>query len=241
MEDNVIAQIWDTITQVNPPPELFTIIVTAIAAVAVIAFRPLWRWGRNVITIVHEGGHAFVAVLTGRRLRGVRLHSDTSGLTYSAGDRRGFSAIATLFAGYVAPAALGLLSAWLISTGYVVLLLWLNLVLLAALALFIRNLYGMVATGVTGLVIFATVWWADAEIQSFIVYAGTWFLLFGAVRPVWETWAVRHRGQRQTDPDQLARITAVPAVVWLVLFAMLNLGALVLGIQLLTPQLWQQL
>lgn len=239
MESSALAQIWNTLTQVHPTPELVTIIATALAAVAVIAVSTAWRWARNVITIVHEGGHAFVAVLTGRRLHGVRLHADTSGLTYTAGDRRGFSAFATLFAGYIAPAALGLLSAWLISMGYVVLLLWLNLVLLAALALFIRNAYGMAATAVTGVVIFAVAWWANGDMQSIVVYAGTWFLLIGAVRPVWETWVHRRRGQRQSDPDQLAHITGVPAIVWLIVFAMLNVSALVLGIQLLTPQLWQ--
>ena len=40
--------------------------------------------------------------------------------------------------------------------------------------------------------------------------------------------------------DEISRRVGLIAV-WLVLFAMLNLGALVLGIQLLTPQLWQQL
>ena len=41
----------------------------------------------DAVTIAHEGGHAVAALLTGRRLRGIRLHSDTSGLTLSAGTR----------------------------------------------------------------------------------------------------------------------------------------------------------
>ena len=43
----------------------------------------MWRWTRTVPTIVHEGGHALVAVLTGRRLTGIRLHADTSGRVLS--------------------------------------------------------------------------------------------------------------------------------------------------------------
>ena len=39
----------------------------------------VWRVSRNAITIAHEGGHGLIALLTGRRLDGIRLHSDTSG------------------------------------------------------------------------------------------------------------------------------------------------------------------
>jgi len=70
------------------------------------------------VTLVHEAGHAVVAVLTGRRLNGIRLHSDTSGLTVSSGKPRGAGMIATAAAGYLAPAALGLGSVLLVDAGH---------------------------------------------------------------------------------------------------------------------------
>jgi Peptidase M50B-like len=55
-----------------------------VALVVVLDVRG-WQLARNAITIAHEGGHALVSVLTGRRLEGIRLHSDTSGETVSRG------------------------------------------------------------------------------------------------------------------------------------------------------------
>ena len=83
-------------------------IYCAAVALVMVLWTPIWRITRNFITIVHEGGHALVAVLTGRRLEGVRLHADTSGVTVSTGRDRGIGLIMTCFAGYASPALFGL-------------------------------------------------------------------------------------------------------------------------------------
>src|SRR5699024_12319039 len=67
-------------------------------------------------TITHEGGHALVALLTGRRLTGIRLNRDTSGVTLSRGRPRGAGIVVTLLAGYPAPALTGLAAALLRGT-----------------------------------------------------------------------------------------------------------------------------
>jgi hypothetical protein len=62
-----------------------------------------------------------------------------------------------------------------------------------------------------------------------------WFLLLGGVRPVGELQRLRGRGQlRDSDADQLARLTRVPGLLWVGLFGLVNVGALVLGGSLLT-------
>lgn len=48
----------------------------------------VWYLARNPITIAHEGGHALVSVLSGRRLERIQLHSG-SGETVSRGARDG--------------------------------------------------------------------------------------------------------------------------------------------------------
>ena len=68
-------------------------------AAVLVVLPPLWSVTRHVVTLVHEAGHAIVALLTGRRLNGIRLHSDTSGLTVSSGKPRGPGMIATAAAG----------------------------------------------------------------------------------------------------------------------------------------------
>ena len=89
------------------------------AAAVVLTWSPLgYRLVRHLATLLHEAGHAIVGVLVGRKLRGIRLHSDTSGLTVSRGKPAGPGMVATLLAGYPAPAVVGLAGAWLVSAGY---------------------------------------------------------------------------------------------------------------------------
>lgn len=230
---------WDTLVKVQPAPPVAIIIATGVVALALVVVRVLWRPTRNIITIAHEGGHALIAMLTGRRLHGIRLHSDTSGVTMTSGSRGGPSAVFTLLAGYLAPALIGLGAAFLISKGLIVLLLWAILALLVAMALFIRNFYGWLAMILTAFGVFALVWWAPENIQTAIAYGGSWFLLLGSVRPVGETWKLRYRTtERTTDPDQLAQITRIPAPVWLVVFFLGTIGSLAYGAGLLISFTW---
>ncbi len=82
------------------------VLLAAALALVAVAWPVSWRWTRTVVTIAHEGGHALVAVLTGRGLTGIRLHADTSGLTVSTGARRGPALVATFLGGYPAPSLL---------------------------------------------------------------------------------------------------------------------------------------
>ena len=69
-------------------------------------------------------GHALVSVLTGRRLEGIRLHSDTSGETVSRGRGSGPGMVLTAAAGDLTPPLLGAGAAVLLFTHHVTLLLW---------------------------------------------------------------------------------------------------------------------
>ena len=91
----------------QPLPPAWVIVVTALAALLVVVNTGAWRVAGKVITIAHEGGHALVSVLSGRRLDGIRLHSDSSGVTYSRGKRAGPGLVLTAAAGYVMPSLLG--------------------------------------------------------------------------------------------------------------------------------------
>ncbi|CAM3338354.1 M50 family metallopeptidase [Stackebrandtia soli] len=237
MNLDAITDLWDKLTAVQAAPDVAIVAATAIAALAVVFVNTTWRLARNVITIAHEGGHALVALMCGRRLHGIRLHGDTSGVTITQGQRRGLGATLTLLAGYLFPAIVGLFSAWLVWQGRIVALLWVTIVLLAAMALFIRNLYGALAIVATGFGVFAVAWWAAPDVQAIITYATTWFLLIGSVRPVWEVWAQRSR-RGGSDPEQLAEMTRIPAVMWVLLFAVVNVGSLALGTSMLLPDLW---
>lgn len=234
---NLSDSFGDLIDQVlgtQPDPPGLLVAVTGALALAVVAIQPVWRLARNGITIAHEGGHALVAVLVGRRLSGIRLHSDTSGLTVSRGKPTGLGMILTLLGGYPAPALLGLGGAWLLAAGRITLLLWASLVLLFAVLLMIRNLYGLLSVLVAGTAIFLVSWYTEPAVQAAFAYGLVWFLVLGAVRPPWELQAQRwRRGARDSDADQLARLTLVPGLAWVGFFMVVTLAALALAAVLL--------
>jgi hypothetical protein len=229
-----LTDLWDHLFGAQPDPPPLLVLITGVIALAVVLTRVPWRIGRNAITIAHEGGHALAAVLTGRKLRGIRLHSDTSGLTLSAGRPSGPGMIFTLLAGYVAPSLIGLGGAWLLAGNRITLLLWIAVALLLAMLVMIRNVFGIVSIVVTGGVVFAVSWFAPPEVQAAFAYLGVWFLMIGGVRPVIELQSLRSRGRMpQSDADQLAGVTGLPALLWVGFFGLANVALLGLGLGLL--------
>ena len=227
---DVIGQIWSAATTPVPAPAPAVVLSTALAALIVVVLTPAWRLARHVVTIAHEGAHAIAALLTGRRLTGIRLHSDTSGLTVSYGRPRGLGMVLTAFMGYVGPGLVGLGAAALLRAGYALGLLWLLVLALTLMLLQIRNWFGLWSVLVTGAALVAVSWWATPDVQSAVAYAVTWFLLLGAVRPVLELQSERARGRaRSSDADILARLTHVPGLFWVGVFLVVTVGAAVLG------------
>jgi hypothetical protein len=216
------------------PEQLFPLLAP-IAALLVVGPRGLWRVSRTVVTIAHEGGHALVAVLTGRRLSGIRLHSDTSGVTVSVGRPSGPGMVFTALAGYLAPSLLGVGAAGLVTLGWTRPLLWLAVALLVITLLYVRNWFGGLAVVLTGALVGVVAWYGSPPAQHAFCAVVAWFLLFGGLRAVHELgrgrrWQVRRRDYPlDSDADQLARLTGLPPGLWVGLFALIGLGAVALG------------
>lgn len=208
---------------------------TALLALAAVGSRRIWPVSRTVVTIAHEGGHALVALLTGRRLDSVRVLRSTAGLTVSSGSPTGAGIVLTAAAGYTAPPLLGLGAAALIATGHLFSMLLISLAALTGLAVAVRNAYGILAILLTGAAIVAVLWRGSALAEALSGYLMTWFLLLGGVRPVLELQHSRRRTARglpsrgATDADQLAALTGVPGGLWVFLFGLVALTALALS------------
>jgi hypothetical protein len=251
-----VAVFWDRLTAVQSVPPGWVVALSAVVALVTVASPRLWRVTRIAITIAHESGHAAASVLSGRKLEGIRLHSDTSGETVSRGRRTGPGVVITALAGYVTPPLLGAGAAGLLATGRVTLLLALLVLLLAVTLVLVRNWYGVLAVLLTGGALAGVIVAASPASRAAFAYAVAWFLLFGGVRPVAELARTRHRavrwgpnqqsapGQRlpagraaapSSDADQLGWLTGVPAPVWVALFWLVAVGAVVLGARLLVP------
>jgi hypothetical protein len=220
----IIGELWRRAITAHPaPPPSVSAVAGAAALVLVLLAWPLVRL---LVTVCHEAGHAVVALLAGRRLSGIRVHADTSGLTLSSGRPRGPGMVATLFAGYPAASAVGLGAAWLAGAGYAVGLLWLVVLLLAAMLLWLRNVYGAAVVVAIGALVGAFSWYATPAVAGWFADGLAWLLLLAGPRPVVEAFRARSAG---TDAAQLASLTHLTRVVWIVLWLLLTVSALVLG------------
>jgi len=218
--------LWHHALNAQPLPPRWLVLGSGALALAVVASSRAWPLARTVVTIVHEGGHALVALATGRRLAGIRLYRDTAGETVSAGRADGPGITLTTAAGYPAPSLLGLGAAALLTIGHLTGMLLLSLVLLAGLVVAVRNVYGMLAVLVTAGAIAAVCLYAPAVVQAGFGYTMTWFLLVGGIRPVFELRRERRRGRiRRSDADQLARLTPVPGGAWVMIFGVVAFAA----------------
>lgn len=228
-----LTQVWSQATQVQSTPTWWVSAATMALSLCLVVPRRVWPVTRNVATIAHEGGHALVAFLVGRRLAGIQLHSDTSGVTVSAGAPSGPGMVATAFAGYVAPSLLGLGGVALLAHGRVMATLWTMTLLLSLMFVLIRNFYGALTVAVTGLGVFAVSWWTPATVQTVFACAMVWFLLFAGPRPVWELHTKRRDGDApDSDADQLARLTGIPGLFWVAVFALVCFGSLIQSFRL---------
>jgi hypothetical protein len=228
------ADLWHRISATAPAPGLGLVLATLTVALAGTALPEVWRWTRHVVTVAHEGAHGVAAVLSGRRLAGIRLHSDSSGLTVSAGRSTGVGMVLTAAAGYVGPGLAGLGVAAVVSRGHALAALWLLLVLLAWMLLQIRSLFGLWYVAAAGGAVFAVTWWASGHVQTLVAYTVTWFLLLGAPRAVVELHRSRRgRRDRTSDAATLARLTGLPGLLWVGFFLAVTLGCLLLGGRLL--------
>lgn len=220
-------------TTINPAPDTSVVLVIGGVALALVVIA--WPSVRMAITVCHEAGHAVAAMLTGRSLQGIRLHSDTSGVTLTRGKPKGMGMVVTLLAGYPSASLVGLAVAAGASAGHSVAVLGLMALLLALMFLKIRNLYGaLVVLALGSLLTFAT-WYVPQNLLVGLVYGLAWVLLLAGPRPVVELALNRSRTTSNSDAAQLARLTRVPQLFWVTLWLVFTLGTLALGTVLLLP------
>ena len=228
-----LSNVWANLSSTQAPPAPWMLIVSLLIAL-VLTYSPAWALARNLITVVHEGGHAMTAVLWGRRVGGIKLHSDTSGVTFSSGKAYGLGAIFTTAAGYTAPALLGLAVTWLVVAGRAYLSIVILGLLMALMFLSIRNLWGLIITVPLTLGFYYSLQFVET-FQVFIVTAVAVFLTVASLRPIIELQIARARGEAQdSDADQLQKLTfLIPGLIWVLLFFAVSLAANVLALLML--------
>lgn len=191
----------------------------------VLVLSPIvWPISRHVVTFVHEAGHAVAAVVTGRQLLGIRLHSDTSGLTLSRGKPRGPGMVLTVAAGYLASSVVALASGYLSTAGEGRLLGLGAVALVVAMAFFVRNAFGVVMILLLAGALWLGVHFGTATQLSLAASVLIWFLLLGNIRTIVE---VARRRSGRSDIDQLRALTHVPRALWIVVLGAVAIGCAV--------------
>lgn len=231
----MLGELWDRATVTQPPLSWQVSLLLGLVALLVTWSSAGYRLVRHLVTLVHEAGHAAVALLVGRRLRGIRLHADTSGVTVTRGRPRGPGMIATVLAGYPAPAVVGVAGALLLGAGYAAAVLWALVLTCALVLLLVRNLYGLWVVLVLGVGVAALSWTAPAAVLSGTAYLVVWVLLLAAPRAVVDLHRERRRRGSGSDADQLRRLTGLPAGLWTAFFWAVTGAALVVGARELVP------
>lgn len=212
-------------------PPLWTIIAFAALTLALIAYRPTWHKARHGATIIHEMGHVAMGWLWGRRVQGISLHSDTSGLTITAGKERGLGVLMTYLAGYPAPALVGLALIWASVSGYSGAALTLVMILLVLAFLLVRNLFGFMILAVSLLGAGFVFWGANPPVVTGFTLAVGIFLLLAGTRTCFGLREVHQHGEGgESDAQMASRHSLLPASAWVYLFIGVSLAAVVQGV-----------
>jgi len=201
-------------------------VLLGLVALGAAVLPDIWLVARHVNTIAHEGAHATMGSVMGRKVLGVTMGRDGKGLTAVQGGEKAGS-VAFLLIGYLGPSCFGLVAAKLIQLGHIIAVLWLAMALLLCMLVVIRRSFGVLTVIGTGAVLFAVADFATVGAQVLAAYVIAWFLLVSGVR------VIREHGVQARDADELRKLTRVPQGFWSSLWFIGSLAALGLGTALL--------
>lgn len=217
-------------------PNLAAPVVLGILAAAVVLSIPraTWRWFGLYVTFVHELGHAFAALMTGRVVHGLRIGLDHSGQLLSSG-RGKFGAAWSGFWGYPSPAVVGVALIWSVSAGRSGAAMSIGALVLLLALIFLRNFTGIFVALLSATIAQLLVMFATASTVSHVVLGLGIALEVGAVRD-WFKVAAVHTGRRDrlasSDAYILARSTGVPSLLWLAAFAVVIAASAAISVRL---------
>ncbi|GAA3279102.1 M50 family metallopeptidase [Paenarthrobacter aurescens] len=228
---NLAQQWWEAVTQgftdthttAVPLPVLLGILA---CAVVLSIPRATWRWFGLYVTFVHELGHAYAALMTGRFVHGLRIGLDHSGRVVSSG-RSAFGAAWSGFWGYPAPAVVGLCLIAAFAAGRSGAAMSVGALILLVSLIFLRNLTGILVAVLSAAVAQLLILFATPAAVNYAVLALGVALSVGGVRDLIKLAGVHTRRRNRlssSDAFILGRTTGVPAFVWLAGFTVVITG-----------------
>ncbi|PRY68563.1 peptidase M50B-like protein [Glaciihabitans tibetensis] len=208
------------------PTAVMVALLVGAAALSLPRFS--WQYFGLFTTLVHELGHAFAALLSGRRVSGIRIHRNHAGSARTVG-RGVLGTVISGFFGYPTPALVGAVLFWCVLTGYQNVALVAGTVVVALTLLFIRNWFGALVVVISGATSAAIWLYGSPTVQGYTLLVVGVALMVGSVRAfvgVVSVHTSRRRELASSDAYLLYQRTRIPSPIWLLLMAAVIGGSL---------------
>jgi hypothetical protein len=187
-----------------------------------------YAWTDLILSVVHEGGHMVMAVVTFRGFRWFRIIGTGSAETELVDDSWGPGDFILTLAGYLAPPLLGLGGAAVLARGNAWGILVISAILMFAAFLYAREGLANVVTLAAAGALLLLLWRGSAFLQLTVAVVIVWLLLIGGVID-----AVKMGRRGGADAAVMARRTWIPALVWQAFWVTVALVCLYAGGRLL--------
>ncbi|PQZ91574.1 hypothetical protein CQ018_13090 [Arthrobacter sp. MYb227] len=213
---------WQAVLQgfVRSEPLSFTMLpILAVITLCMLLTVPriTWKFFGLYVTFVHELGHAFAALMTGRVVHGLKIGLDHSGELVSSG-KPGFSALWSGFWGYPVPALAGTLLIGSSYFGFASAALSVGALILLVSLIFLRNWTGILVAVASAAIAQLLVVFTPSGAIAWVVLSLGLMLLIGGVRDLFKVLGV-HINRRElieaSDAYLLSTRGWLPAWFWL--------------------------
>lgn len=175
-------------------------------------------------TLIHEDGHALMALLTRGSARRIELFADTSGTTTTS-SRYKLSHFLTSLAGYPATAGAALLLFFLLNhQNEFTLLLAVSVILALNLLLFVRNTYGIIWLLTFGGLLYLLFYLENVMAMRIAITFFAGVLFWGSIiSPAYLVGLSWQTPKKAGDASNLNKLTGIPSLVWSLLFLAVSL------------------
>lgn len=207
----------------NPQP-YWIFYLTLIFAAILPRIPLLGRYFRVFNTLVHEDGHALMALLTKGKIRRIELFADTSGSTTTKA-RYKISHFMTSLAGYPASAGAALLLFYLINKqDEFTLLIAISVFLGLNLILFVRNSYGIIWLLTFGGLLYLLFYMENLTAMRIAITFFGGILFWGSIFSPAMLVKIAWQSPKQAgDATNLNKLTGIPSFLWSLILLGLSL------------------
>ena len=178
---------------------------------------------RGLNTLIHESGHAILALLLNGNVLKINLSGDTSGSAITTTNNK-FKSFLVSFSGYPFSSLVSLVLFYFIKqNAYQYVIYPLLIIAIVNLMLFVRNLYGIFWLSVFIILSFLVIyfdktfiWLGFSLLCAFVILSESFI---STLRLIYIT---LKSPKDAGDSGNLAKITKIPALIWSFLFAIIS-------------------